>query len=101
CAACVRARPVQGVAPPLSKPFVDENFAFYQQYLGGQKELQARWKRCVILTDEQLGEALGQPYVAENFPPDAKSRTLTMVGEIERSMGDDLKDLPWMTDTTK
>ncbi|HEV8239989.1 MAG TPA: M13 family metallopeptidase [Thermoanaerobaculia bacterium] len=89
------------VAPYLSQPFVDENFAFYQQYLGGQKELQARWKRCVTLTDDLLGEALGQPYVEQNFPPDAKARTLAMVGEIEKSMGSDLQDLPWMTPATK
>ena len=28
--------------------------------LTGQKEIQARWKRCVKLADHELGEALGQ-----------------------------------------
>ncbi|MGH9638294.1 MAG: M13 family peptidase, partial [Candidatus Angelobacter sp.] len=50
-------------SPLLSDAFVNENFSFYGQYLNGQKELQARWKRCTQLTDRLLGEALGQPYV--------------------------------------
>ena len=33
--------------PSLSKPFVEENFAFYEQYLGGAAEMKPRWKRCV------------------------------------------------------
>ena len=35
--------------------------------LPGAKELRPRWKRCVELTDQQLGEALGQRYVEETF----------------------------------
>jgi endothelin-converting enzyme/putative endopeptidase len=92
---------VHDTANYLSEPFVQESFRFYRSYLGGQKELQARWKRCVALTDEELGEALGQPYAQEHFPPSAKQRTLTMVGEIERQMGIDLQNLSWMTPETK
>jgi predicted metalloendopeptidase len=47
-------------APQLSSRFVNENFDFYQRYLTGAKELQPRWKRCVQLTDRELGEALGK-----------------------------------------
>jgi len=88
-------------SPHLSQPFVDENFKFYQQYLNGQKELQARWKRCVRLTDQELGEALGQSYVARTFPPDAKQSTLAMVEAIEGAMAADLQTLPWMSAETK
>jgi len=59
-------------APLLSKPFVDENFEFQGKYLSGQKELEARWKRCTLLTDNSLGEALGPLYVAKVFPKEAK-----------------------------
>jgi putative endopeptidase len=92
---------VRATAPYLSEAFVQENFKFNDQYLGGQKELQARWKRCVRLTDQQLGEALGQPYVEETFGVEGKQRTLKMVKAIEEAMGDDLKALPWMTEETK
>ena len=88
-------------APELSDPFVNENFDFYGRYLSGQKELQPRWKRCVQLTDSLLGEALGQPYVAETFGADGKQRMLRMVNALEGSLGDDIADLSWMTPETK
>ena len=88
-------------APYLSEPFVTENFNFWNKYLGGQKEQQVRWKRCVRLTDAELGEALGQPFVEETFGKEGKERTLAMVNAIEKAMSQDLKQLEWMTDETK
>src|SRR5437868_4605941 len=85
----------------LPEPFVQENFDFYGKYLGGAKELQARWKRCVRLTDQQLGEALGQPYVAQEFPPAEKARMLKMVDAIETALKHDIESLDWMTPDTK
>ena len=55
------------LAPYLSSKFVDENFDFYRKYLRGATEQQPRWKRCVQYTDRDLGEALGQAYVAQGF----------------------------------
>jgi putative endopeptidase len=85
----------------LSQPFVEENFDFYGKYLGGAKELQARWKRCERLTDQQLGEALGQPYVKEEFTPADKARMLKMVDAIETSLKEDIDGLDWMTPETR
>jgi predicted metalloendopeptidase len=85
----------------LSDPFVQENFDFYGRYLGGARELEARWKRCERLTDQQLGEALGQPYVKEVFTPADKARMLKMVDEIETALKQDIESLDWMTPETK
>ncbi len=92
---------LRNAAPWLSRPFVEENFNFFSKYLGGQEELQARWKRCGRLVDSSLGEALGQPFVDETFGVEGKQRTLSMVQAIEQAMGQDLNTLPWMTETTK
>ena len=54
--------------------------------LTGQKQIQARWKRCVNLTDRELGEALGQRYVDVTFGPDGKQRMLKMVDALEKSL---------------
>lgn len=97
----LRWRVVRATASMLSRPFVDEQFRFYGQYLSGQKEIEPRWKRCVNSTDRELGEALGQLYVDRTFGVEAKQRTLKMVEAIEKAMGDDIRTLPWMTDTTK
>jgi predicted metalloendopeptidase len=97
----LRWHAVRAAAPTLSEAFVRENFSFYGQYLNGQKELQPRWKRCVQITDGLLGEALGQPYVAETFGPDGKQRMLKMVNALEESLGQDIDGLDWMTPETK
>jgi putative endopeptidase len=85
----------------LPKAFVDEDFHFYREILTGAKEIQARWKRCVAATDGDLGFALGQKYVEQTFPPDAKARTLQMVQVIEQALGQDIQTLSWMTPATK
>jgi putative endopeptidase len=92
---------IRGSAPFLSKPFVDQNFAFYGKTLTGAKEIRPRWKRCVALTDDELGEALGQEYVALKFPPSAKAHTQEMVDALERALGEDIQQLDWMTPETK
>jgi len=91
----------RGAANLLSRPFVEENFDFNSRYMAGQKEMQPRWKRCVQLTDTQLGEALGQPYVHATFGPDGKARMLKMVEALEKSLDTDIAELPWMTPETK
>jgi endothelin-converting enzyme/putative endopeptidase len=91
---------LNSAAPWLSEPFVEANFK-YQQALSGQKEIQARWKRCVRLTDRELGEALGQRYVDATFGPEGKQRMLKMVDALEKSLNEDITDLSWMSAETK
>ena len=88
-------------APNLSKAFVDEDFQFNGVYMSGQKQIEARWKRCVKSTDQNLGMALGELYVDKTFGPEGKERTLKMVQAIETAMHQDIGQLTWMSDTTK
>jgi len=88
-------------SPYLSSPFVEENFEFYRKYLRGAKEMQPRWKRCVQYVDYDLGEALGQVYVAKVFSPQLKQSTLEMVQRIEDAMGQRIRALDWMSPATK
>jgi endothelin-converting enzyme/putative endopeptidase len=88
-------------APYLSMKFQQENFDFYSHTLRGVSVMEPRWKRCVRMVDRNLGEALGQVFVARTFGPDVKARTVKMTREIESAMEDDLKDLPWMGPATK
>jgi len=87
-------------APWLSQPYVDASFKMRQQ-LTGQKENQARWKRCVNATDNAMGEALGQSYVELTFGADGKQRMLKMVDALEVSLDQDIHGLSWMSDDTK
>ena len=97
----LRWQTVHAAAAMLSEPFVREDFDFFGRYLSGQQELQPRWKRCVRFTDELLGEALGQPYVTETFGSQGRARMLEMGDALEKALGADIKDLPWMTADTR
>jgi putative endopeptidase len=88
-------------AVDLSSAFVKENFNFYGKTLRGRQELPPRWKRCTNDVDDNLGEALGQAYVAQYFSPDAKQAALKMVQEIETAMQGEIQTLPWMGTATK
>ena len=85
----------------LPKAFDDEVFDFERHKLAGQPEQRARWKRCVQATDGALGEAVGQVYVAKEFPPSSKQATVQMVHDIETAMDEDLGTVDWMSPATK
>jgi len=97
----LRWHAVHSGAELLPSAFVDESFSFYGKTLTGAKQLRPRWKRCVRFTDGDLGEALGQAYVAEKFPPESKAATLKMVRELEAALKNDITQLSWMTPETK
>ncbi|MEO8161359.1 MAG: M13 family metallopeptidase, partial [Arenimonas sp.] len=88
-------------APHLSNAFVAANFDFFSKTLRGVPQLQPRWKRCVALVDDELGEALGQEFVARAFSPELKERTLHMTRQIEDAMQKDIEQLDWMDAETK
>jgi len=92
---------IHGAASNLPKAFFDENFAFFGKTLQGQKEATPRWKQCTAMTDGALGEAVGQDWVKLHFPPAAKASMDQLVAALEKSLGDDIKTLPWMSDETK
>jgi putative endopeptidase len=99
--AYMRFHAVNAAAPWMSRPFDDANFAFFLQTLQGQAEPTPRWKRCTAVTDRAMGEAVGQDWVKENFPPQAKQNTEQMVAALKKALADDIQSLPWMSDETK
>ncbi|HEU5305589.1 MAG TPA: M13 family metallopeptidase [Gemmatimonadales bacterium] len=92
---------IANTAPALSSPFVEESFRFNSTVLRGVKEMRPRWKRCLTLTDQAVGEILGQAYVRKNFTPEAKARALEMVQNIRAELKDRLEALTWMSQETK
>jgi putative endopeptidase len=99
--AYLRWRLIDGVAEYLSRPFVEEDFDFSGKVIRGTKELEPRWKRVIRAVDENIGEALGQLFVARAFPPQAKQRAIELVGNLEASLKDRIEHLDWMGEATK
>lgn len=85
----------------LSSAFVNESFDFNGKFLNGQLTLQPRWKRILANVNASLGELLGEIYVAEVFPPEAKARAKKIVDNLLVSMGESIKNVEWMSDATK
>lgn len=69
--------------------------------VSGAKEQQPRWKRCVSATDRNLGDALGELYVAKAFPASAKADVLELVGNLRDAFRDDFATLSWMSPSTR
>lgn len=92
---------INNTAVALSSKFVDEDFNFKGKVLQGTTENQPRWKRCVAGTDRVLGEALGEVYVKQAFPPAAKARALEMVRNLEAALKSDITTLSWMSEPTR
>ncbi|MCV2370590.1 M13 family metallopeptidase [Roseateles oligotrophus] len=88
-------------AAHLSAELVQADFDFFGHTLNGVPQLKPRWKRCVELVDAQLGEALGQEFVRDNFSPELKAMTQEMTQEIEAAMAVSIKSLSWMSAATK
>ncbi|HEY0785102.1 MAG TPA: M13 family metallopeptidase, partial [Acidobacteriaceae bacterium] len=97
----LRFHAANGEAPLLSAPFDEAHFAFFNRTLLGQAEQPARWKRCTTITDNELGEAVGQDWVKQNFPPEAKANMEKLVAALKTALGQDIEQLPWMSDETK
>ncbi len=98
--AYLRYHLVATASPWLSSAFADESFAYTSLY-SGAKQMLPRWKRCLRVTDREIGEALGQAYVDRTFPPSAKAAAKQVIDDIRASFHDRLLALTWMSDSTR
>ena len=88
-------------ANELPAAFENENFDFWSRHLTGAKEQRPRNIRCVTAVDRVLGDLLGQKYIEVAFGGDAKAQITSLVDNLEKAMGEDIRALPWMTEETK
>lgn len=92
---------IRSLSSYLPEKFEVLNFNFYGKTLSGQMTQRPRWKRVQQSTDHALSEALGQMYVKKYFPAEAKKRMLELVSNLSLSLGERIKQLVWMSDSTK
>ncbi|MDD2199890.1 MAG: M13 family metallopeptidase [Bacteroidales bacterium] len=92
---------INSTASYLSSDFVNANFDFYVKFLTGAEEQKPRWRRVLNATNKSLGEAVGQMFVKEYFPPEAKKRMDELVVNLKLAFEERILNLDWMSDTTK
>ena len=95
------AHTMDEAAPWLSKSFVDAHFAYHGTALDGTPQIRERWKRGVALVKDNLGEAVGEQYVARYFPPEAKAEADKLVKNVIAAFDQRLANLTWMAPETK
>ncbi|HEY4956065.1 MAG TPA: M13 family metallopeptidase [Gemmatimonadaceae bacterium] len=98
--AYLRYHLISSASPWLSSSFAGEEFAYGALY-SGAKQMLPRWKRCLRITDRQLGEALGEAYVTKTFSPAARAQAKQVIDDIRSSFHDRLVALSWMSDSTR
>ncbi|HEX3463134.1 MAG TPA: M13 family metallopeptidase [Candidatus Elarobacter sp.] len=97
----LRFHVIDSYANTLPKRFADANFEFRSGVLYGVKQQLPRWQRCTSAADASLRTPLGKAFVAQNFPPAAKTRAKTMVDNLQSVLHDDISTLAWMSPETR
>ena len=88
-------------APYLAHRFEQANFDFFSKTLRGVPAMAPRWKTCTRAVDQNLGEALGQEFVARTFTSETRNKTRLMTEQIEAAMRSEIEGLDWMSPGTK
>ena len=88
-------------APFLPAAFDEANFAFRGKRLAGRNAQRERWRRAVRLLDSQLGQAVGQLYVAKRFPPATRAAALALVQTTKTAFRQLIDEAAWLDAATK
>jgi putative endopeptidase len=87
-------------ASQLGAPFADESFRLAAMLTGARVQL-PRWKRCLVATDQLLGDALGREYVKTEFSPEAREKMGEIVGNLRSVLRDRIHHADWMSEGTR
>ncbi|BCW90549.1 Neutral endopeptidase [Alphaproteobacteria bacterium SO-S41] len=92
---------LDAAAPYLSKAFDDAQFDFNGRTMSGQETQRDRWKRALEAIDGNMGEAMGEAYVAKRFPPESKAMMVEMVANLKTALGQMIDEAAWLDPATK
>ena len=91
---------VSQAAGYLSDDFSKASFEF-NKVISGVQQQRPRWKRALAVTENLLGEAIGQLYVEKYFPKSSKQYMIQLVENLRTALGKHIIELPWMSSETK
>lgn len=96
----MKAHSLNDYANLLSKDFQTAKFN-YSKILSGQQKQRNRSELIAGKSDVNLGDALGELYVKEYFPPEAKQRVDQLIDNLVKTYANHITNLDWMSDATK
>ncbi len=99
--AYLRVRLMDALALELPAEVRAARFQFRGVALTGTPTDSPRWERAVNTLNEAMGEAIGQVYVSEYFPPAYKARMVQLVDNLLKTYSMSIDGLTWMSPATK
>lgn len=87
--------------PYLHEEMVQAHFDFFGTTLSGTPTMRKRWKRGVSFVESVMGEAVGELYVAQHFPPESKAQMDELVQMLLEAYRVSITELSWMGEETK
>ncbi len=84
------------LAPYLSSGFVQAHDAMYLRTLRGSQEPMPRWRRVLGTVDTLLPQALGQRYLASEFPQPRREAAQAMIDALRAALRARLETAPWL-----
>lgn len=97
----MRWQTLNDAAGALSTEIETANWEFYSQYLSGAKKQRPADERALATVNGSVGEAVGQLYVDQKFPPEAKEKAEIMIANVITAYKARIMNLDWMSDSTK
>lgn len=85
----------------LTSELDERQFDFFGRFLQGNQAQRPRWQRAVSVVEEAMGEAIGEIYVQQHFPPGNKAAMDVLVGNLLKAQEANIIGLSWMTPATK
>jgi putative endopeptidase len=96
-----RYRVLDAYAGELSTPFADELFDFYGRTLNGSEQRAPREKRGVTKTSNELGDPVGEQYVAAHFNQQARDKARALVENLRTAYSKRIDAASWMAPETR
>jgi len=88
-------------AEVLPRALRDAHFAFHGRTIAGLTADKPRWQKAIKALDTALGEAVGQVYVQQHFPPAYKARMQQLVDHLLAAYRESIDGLSWMSAETQ
>ena len=85
----------------LPKAFDQAHFDFYSHTLNDVPQQRDRWKRGMALLDQDLGEAVGQLYVARHWSPETEAQAKELLADMRAAYADKISHASWMDEATR
>jgi len=99
--AYLRVHLMDAVALELPADVREARFRFRGVAMNGLQSDRPRWERAINALDDSMGEAIGQVYVSEYFPPAYKARMVELVDNLMKAYAQSIDGLAWMSPATK